>query len=410
MTYIEFFSKELVENICACLVHIPQRIIFIGSDRKKMEKYAQRYHQIFLDRGYDLELICKSVNRNQLIDIVNLLSEIVEEYDDCIFDLTGGDELMLAATGIVYERYKDKNIQLQKINLINNIIYDCDADGNIISSDNSSFLSVDENIFMFGGKVVYEEEKYEGTYRWDWNTEFVNDIRTMWNICKKNVRAWNIQISNLVSITSKNTRSEDPLFVETEISDISNYISGYNNKNNILNELQKHGLINIKKTEHISTLTYKNEQIKRCLTKSGQVLEMYITLMALLAKDKDGEKIYNDVKNGVYIDWDGVVHTGINSFDTGNEIDVLMMRGVIPVFVSCKNGSMDIDELYKLNTVAAKFGGKYTRKVLITTALTDNDRMTEYIKLRSQDMNIRFVSISQNMTDEEIQKIISCLW
>ena len=44
--------------------------------------------------------------------------------------------------------------------------------------------------------------------------------------------------------------------------------------------------------------------------------------------------------------------------ETKNEIDVMLMRGVVPVFVSCKNGAVKMDELYKLDTVAQRFGGR----------------------------------------------------
>ncbi|MBQ3004644.1 MAG: hypothetical protein IJD88_01815 [Clostridia bacterium] len=67
---------------------------------------------------------------------------------------------------------------------------------------------------------------------------------------------------------------------------------------------------------------------------------------------------------GVVIDWDGKLHDENTEkvLDTENEIDVLMMHGVIPVFVSCKSSSVDSNELYKLNTIAEKFGGPYAKK------------------------------------------------
>ena len=96
---------------------------------------------------------------------------------------------------------------------------------------------------------------------------------------------------------------------------------------------------------------------------------MKVFLAALEAQENDGTKTYNDVMNGVYIDWDGDISTDQNGYDTENEIDVIMMHGMVPVFVSCKNGYVDKDELYKLNAVATRFGGKYAKKVLVATSL-----------------------------------------
>ena len=47
----------------------------------------------------------------------------------------------------------------------------------------------------------------------------------------------------------------------------------------------------------------------------------------------------------------------------------MLMRGVIPVFVSCKNGAVDSNELYKLNTVADRFGSIYAKKIIAATYL-----------------------------------------
>ena len=76
----------------------------------------------------------------------------------------------------------------------------------------------------------------------------------------------------------------------------------------------------------------------------------------------------DDCMVGVHLDWDGVIYNH-SLKDTLNEIDVLSLRGVIPTFISCKNGKVTAEELYKLNTVAHRFGGQYSKKVLVATAI-----------------------------------------
>ena len=73
--------------------------------------------------------------------------------------------------------------------------------------------------------------------------------------------------------------------------------------------------------------------------------------------------------------------------DVLNEIDVLSLKGNIPVFISCKTGKMGpskaLHALYELETVANRIGGKYARKVLVTSRpLAD-----VYLK-RAQEMGI----------------------
>ena len=115
--------------------------------------------------------------------------------------------------------------------------------------------------------------------------------------------------------------------------------------------------------------------------------------------------IYTAFKNGVYIDWDGKVASG-DEKDTVNEIDVILMKGMIPVFVSCKNGNVEEDELYKLDTVASRFGGTYAKKVLIATKLGKKPGGVEHFKQRARDMKIHLIDGVHEFDDARFQKMI----
>ena len=64
MTYIEFFSPVVSENICACLARTPDRVVLIGDNRKLLGRHADRYKELFseIDRDKPVEFIAKSVN------------------------------------------------------------------------------------------------------------------------------------------------------------------------------------------------------------------------------------------------------------------------------------------------------------------------------------------------------------
>ena len=68
-----------------------------------------------------------------------------------------------------------------------------------------------------------------------------------------------------------------------------------------------------------------------------------------------------------------------------------------------------MNELYKLNTVAERFGGTYSKKVLITTAL-DDSLQSEYLRARAKDMNIRLVENFQCINEFEINKTLRLFW
>ena len=107
---------------------------------------------------------------------------------------------------------------------------------------------------------------------------------------------------------------------------------------------------------------------------------MIVFLAAKQAVDTQGNFVYNDCMNGVCIDWDGADE----KFDTKNEIDVMLMKDVTPVFVSCKNGGVDDKELYKLCDVARRFGGEHVVMLLVTSGEVQSPAFVE----RAKDMGI----------------------
>lgn len=422
MTYVEFFDKDAVENVCACLAHKPDRVIFLGADKKKMERHIIRYKKVFEERNIDIDFaVPKSVTKNDLQTMVDVLTQIAEENNDCVFGLTGGEDLHLVAMGIVYERYKDKkNIQMHRFNLKNNTIIDCDQDGKTILEETLPSLTVQENIRIYGGDVIYESEKSGTTYRWSYTDEFISDINTMWDICRENPRKWNTHIGILAKAETLKNEPAALLCTKVKTDDLKSHMESTGVKpetlKSLVQKMYSEGLIpEYRIDENEFCVTYKDEQVKRCLTKAGQVLEMKMSVLLMKAKDKKGNPIYNDVVNGVYIDWDGKLQKSSDTPDTANEIDVLAMRGTIPVFISCKNGKVLIDELFKLNSVAEQFGGKYAQKILIAPGLYKNElSQYEYLFQRAEDMHIRVIDSIRHdlneLSDEKIIKLFNNLW
>lgn len=414
MTYIEFFDKSAAENIAACLTRAPDRVIYIGDNTKIIKKHIEYYKKVFENRGKNIEFIYKSLNKNNLESVVKLLSSIVEAYDDCVFDITGGDEIGTLALGIVYSRYPEKNIQIQRFNLRNGKIFDCDKDGMTIFEDEPQ-LSVDENIVIYGGSVVYGDVDGQDTYKWNLNPEFLEDISLIWDICKYNISSWNKQLSDFAAMEEVGKPADGGLTTiasKTALEFCSLYSARHSRSMGIINKLLRLGLLTqFEDDEGRLIISYKNKQVKRCLTKAGQALEMKIFVTAKGLTDSNGLPVYNDVLNGVVIDWDGKVHDdSASSYDTENEIDVLLMHGTVPVFISCKNGIVTSDELYKLQAVAERFGGKYSKKVLIATSINDSTTAGRYLYQRAEDMGIRIMNDIHEMSDTALAKSLKNLW
>ncbi len=416
MTLVEFFDSTASKNISACLVYAPARVIFVGNSGKLMRRHIQNYQKVFASRGMDIECLYKTVGKGNLGQAVRLLSDIVLTYDDVLFDITGGDELLTLALGIVYARYPDKKIQLRRMNLTNNTVYDFDMEGEPDCPAVPS-LSVEETVRIHGGEIVYGEVDGDNTYRWVLDEAFVRDVGRIWSICRRDVRLWNAQITVFDVLAEVGETDGDGLTVVAAVSALKQALFRRKAKlvsaEEILSDLRHAGLLKDYRDDGETVkVTFKDPQIKRCLTKAGNALELKTYLTAKSAAEKDGTLCYHDVQNGVVIDWDGTFCAEGESgcYDTENEIDVLLMHGVVPVFVSCKNGFVDSDELYKLSTVAQRFGGPYAKKVLVATAIDSLGEAGEYLRARAADMQIRLIENVQELDDAAFAKKLAKAW
>lgn len=415
LTYIEFFDHSAVENICACLAQAPARVILLGDDREVLDLHCQRYEQLFHKRGFkELEFIPWPVEWDTLEHIVDSLSQLVETYENCVFGLTGGDDLYLVAMGIISECYKEKEVKMHRFFLEEENVLDCDQDGIVVGQNRQPKLSVEENIYLYGGRVVYDNEIRDGTHRWNMNEQFRADLNAMWEICcNLGNRRWNEQMETLRCAAKMVPGSSLEVYVQHH--PVENLLRkdkmSLTVHEDILDALKAQGILTHWHIDETKVeVCFKNEQIKACLTSAGRLLELVVYMAALDARDEDGKKVYNNSLTGVYIDWDGELGSDNDGEDSHNEIDVIMMHGVIPVFVSCKNGYVSPDELYKLEVVAEQFGSSYAKKVLVAPALDTYGDHGAYIENRAEDMGIRVIKSLPWDDMKERNRIVSQLW
>ena len=406
MTIIEFFDNDSIENIVGALLCKPSKVILIGDKRKQMERARLNYLDVLERHGITTEISVKAVTRNNLQYIVETLENIIIENGECIFDLTGGEELYLVAVGIVMSRFSGE-VKCHRFNLKNDTLIDCDADGVLLNVD-SFDISLEDNIRLYGGELVTDPEREIYTYPWNYTADFESDIDAMWDICRADVRLWNAQIGALGAVCD--LLSIDGLDVSYDKAIASEVLKRNGEKlvyiPRIMSSLSRKGLINsLSVTDEIS-FSFKNEQVKRCLTVAGAVLEHAVAKRMRGIKDDNGQPLYHDVIVGAVLDWSG--EEGV--FRTVNEIDVLAMKSAIPVFVSCKNGAFDANETYKLTSVAERFGGADAKKVIVTTAIDKLYGKADHLRARMQEMGIRGVENVDEVSDAEFERVLRSLW
>lgn len=405
MTIVEFFDRSPIMNILSSLTDAPDKIIFLGNDGA-MNRYEPIYRSFFAQRGLNIQLEYRSICGLELEGIVELLTQIVQAEPDCVFDLTGGKDLALVAMGIVYERFRDKNIRLQSIQAPCSKVCNC-VDSKQLQQSCPS-LSVKESIQLHGGLV-----RGDGTPDWVLTQEFMDDVHAIWAICRQDPKGWNSRMNVLSSAVSKKAWATD-LEVELSLSKLraraKQVKENVTNIGRLLSQLYDAGLIeNYSEWGDEITYRYKDIQVKKCLEKAGTALEMEVMVTARELR-QDGKPWYNDAMSGVAIDWDGRFHSmNDEDKDTENEIDVLLMKGVIPVYISCKNGQVEEVELYKLDAVARRFGGPVAKKALITSRLNMGESSLAHYRQRAKDMGIKLIENACDLEPDAFRQMVKAL-
>lgn len=363
----EFLGKEPIDNLITSMHFKMDKAIYFGY-QETIDEFKDSTVN-FLGKYCDIsDVIFHAMSHTDVNSMMKTMRTVIEHEismgNKIFFDMTGGEDAILTAFGMLAGEYdtpmhvfdikKDKITKLEEGSK-RSIILDVPA--------REFHMDLDKLVEMHGGRINYKLHKPIKNLH---DSEFAVDVEKLWSVEKDFIEEW-----NLLSIFLRNhMMPEDTLEVNCSLEKIENALTKTNNHLNsmaklnvMMDRLGREGLIlDLKHSDGVYNFRYKSEAVRECLRDGGSTLELYIY--------KREQQTSDDCKIGVHLDWDGVLHY-VPGIDVLNEIDVLALKGNIPVFISCKTGKMGpskaLHALYELETVANRFGGKYARKILVTS-------------------------------------------
>jgi hypothetical protein len=402
MILIECFTRAHVDNIAACLYMQPEKMVMIG-DAREMAEPAQRYRQLLRQRGQRTELILYNSQRKSLEDICAILERVVQQQEKYVIDLTGGDETVIMAVGALLARLderKRQNIQIHKFEHNSGVLVDC-ISGNYRVLERTVSLTIQELIALHGGVIHPQAESLP-------ESTTGQDIDGLWELVSAGSREWN---RSVMLLNEMERWADSKMEVDLPVKKLQTNVRDFDEKEGevrvFLDQLQRSGIIADRSCRDALKYTYTTALGRYCTQKAGNVLEVKTLLEGTRTK-KDGMDYFHDCRMSVSIDWDGQLHDPTERIpETRNEIDVVLMRGMTPLFISCKNGNIGEEELYKLHTVAHRFGGPYARKMLIATDLDQKSPAANrsFIQ-RAWDMDIFLETDAAELSREKWQRLL----
>lgn len=401
MTLIECFTGSHIDNIAACLRLQPDRMVMVGN-AAEMNGHIKRYQKLLKQRSITTEITTCDVQSKDIGEIYTVLKNVVLEAKDCVIDLTGGDECVIMAVGAVLAALPAEvrqQVRVEKFDHDADAVRDC-IHGNRKIAAKDVDLTVTELITLHGG--VLHPDAYQPP-----EGSSCRDLAGLWDIVSESPKDWNRAIMLLSEFES---RSDSKTQVFLSLSHLRNSIPNFDSKENtvreLLGKLHHRCVIDDRSTGNTLEYTYTSPLLRHCTLKAGNVLEIK-TLLEGRGVPENGKPYFQDCRMSVTIDWDGIVYDPMDHIpETRNEIDVVLMHGTTPLFISCKNGNIGEEELYKLHTVAAQFGGPYARKMLIATDLDRKSPSANRAFIqRAWDMDIFLVTDAAELSGEEWRQV-----
>jgi len=360
----EFLGDEPIENVITCLHFKVDKVVYFGyhdevqAKKKTTDAFLKKYC------GVNAVVFHELSQKNLQSVLRTMRTEIQRELEngaDVYFDVTGGENLILVAFGMLSKEF-DAPIHL----------FDVEKD-ELIELNNGAESSIGREVER--QKVKLDLERYielrGGVINWglhkniksDMDEEFTRDVAGICHVAKKHINYWNpfsdFLRNVLVPVEGlKVSKSMDE--VNEALRRSKTRLKTLKRLNRIVDDLAAAGvLLDVVHADGSYSFRFKDRRIKEVLWEGGSILELHTY--------EEEKKHSDDCKVGVHLDWDGVINRGS---DVLNEIDVLSITGNVPTFISCKSGRMSANHtlhaLYELDTVAGRFGGKYAKKVLVS--------------------------------------------
>ena len=348
-TIIELYDERPIENVLGTEVFRPEETVIICPPEVEADHvYRKSLQKYFEHRGISVRLTFVSVSLLNAGKIEKKLRQVLETHPESAIDISGGTDAALFAAGEVastmgdipvytYSRKKNSFFEIK------NAPFARDLPCRVRLDAESCFL-------MAGGTLLPGREDNEKL------KTMLPEMEKLFDIFLKYRRVWNRQINYIQKISSSlpgELQAEGHL---TEKADRGTVTADQG----LLQALAQAELIHdLTFEEDRVRFSFPDEMIRFWLRDIGAVLELQVFRACL-----DCE-CFDDVVLSAVVNWQG--NEKMRDAVT-NEIDVMAVQGIQPVFISCKTSEIKTGALNELAVLRDRFGGKGSRALIVTSS------------------------------------------
>ena len=387
-TLVELFDKEPVENVYAAIAFQPERVVFAGDAHLMSDIRQQRLRLFFERQGLQAELLLYPVRTDDVEQIAAVLDDITTAFDDCVCDVTGGTDLLLVSVGMLCERRRLPAMffNIRTGEFVN--VCRCEA---LAGRFTPPVIST-ENLLVLAGGSYLRHGHYDPLLE---DPEIREQVEAVWQLIAHDLGVWNKQAAYFQQAARGDKDGEEAeLTIHAPVHIHINFKTIVHCQPRFMRELEEIGVLQNYRMENGRVhYTYANAMYKRLLSDAGVWLELYTYYTA------QRTNFFDDVQTSVIIDWDSRGREN----STINEIDNIIIKGIVPLFISCKIGAPSVLAINEIDGIARRFGGVLARPVLVTASSLEE--ASPYTAQRARDMGVTVLEVG-GMSRQAFQKAL----
>ena len=363
-TLVEFYDREPLENIMSLLCGSYERVVFIsfaGDGAPDAEERRTLFQWVRKRTGASCRFL--TVQEHTIAAGLARLRELLAADGPLDIDITGGSTVFIAAAGALQaEAGEDRVTVREYAPNTGACCYPAGRTGAVGGLKMEELLELRGIALLSGGAPI----RYDLT-----KNRLQEDLLRLWEAVRGSLRAWN----SFCATASELCREGGGMRMERQMSQRELEACAP-----VLERLEKAGILHDRRERREHGRLYLSgwldigHRSAFLYEKAGNLLE----LVMYRAAWESG--LVSDCCTGVRLDWDGEIRRGGN---TNNEIDLVLMRGHLPCFVSCKNTNVTKEYLYEITVMARHFGGRYAVPMVFSSMRTG-----DAVRIRAEEMGV----------------------
>ncbi len=340
-----------ISNLVAVIGLQPEKVFFFG----ELNRLQRPCHRQMLEKG--VRVFCPQTDIDYLpgnpMDIdgmIERVGEIIERYtvDQCVVDLTGGHDLCLFAMGRIFERY---GIPMVAYKVGKHALINITVPNSWESMPLKYKPTIQQMFAAVGGRLI----RHGHLQLDDTRMVALKYALSVMDYLRKDATRWPHMVKYLQHAL-KTCPSESRIYSVGMV-----LAAGHSTVAcpvDMMIRLRDMGILS-HLTMNLNELhfSFSHPALSEVMTDYGSWLELYVYKLAL------DSRLFDQVDTSVVVSWDNDEEPGN---DIENEIDVIAIRGMGQLFISCKIGTVDQYDLYELVTLTRRFGSRYAVAVLVT--------------------------------------------